>query len=704
MRRSCLLFLSLLSAQEVEIWRDSLGTPYIFGKRDADCAYGLAWAHAEDDFGRIQYLLAVSKGKLGKITGKQGAAGDFFSYFTGAHELASRQYDSLPGSIRTLFEAYTEGINAYARSHPGEIIDKTLFPLQPIDLLRGYIIVLSSMVGASRALQKIAEGKPELHGVRSEEGSNGIALSSAKTADGHTYLVLNPHVAIEGIMRWYEAYLHSEEGWQVLGAYFPGTISPGMGVNPYLGWAMTFNWPDYVDVYKLRLHPKNPLLYRVDGRWETLSVEKVRLSVRLIGRKTVSERGWPIAGLKRPWGPVIYVKRKIWRSRFGPVFRTRQGAFAVRFAAERFYLAPLQWYQMSRARNFGEFYQALHVQGIPLFNIVYADRNDTIFYLSNALLPERTPGYDWQGILPGDTSAVLWRRYLSIEELPQVLAPRCGFVFSVNNSPFATTSAEEAPRAEAFPPEHAWQWNRHNNREFRILELLQAKPKISWEDFHAIKYDRHYPREGAVMKRLLPSYLEVPDTRDPLLREALQVLRTWDGSGMGESRAAPLLLLASYRAVQEAKLSGYFWIEEVRQPLPLPVRVSSLRYAAQQLKQHYGRVDPMLREFMNLEVKGKRYPWDGLPEQLAPSYGYWDEKRGFFKVLGGESYIQFVRFRRDAAYPEIESVVPWGISGKGNNPHFADQLPLYLERRCKPMSIDPAVIRQKARLVHRFTR
>ena len=39
-----------LSAQinptDVEIVRDAYGVPHIFGKTDADVAYGLAWAHA----------------------------------------------------------------------------------------------------------------------------------------------------------------------------------------------------------------------------------------------------------------------------------------------------------------------------------------------------------------------------------------------------------------------------------------------------------------------------------------------------------------------------------------------------------------------------------------------------------------------------------------------------------------------------------
>ena len=34
----------------IEILRDSYGVPHIYAPTDVEVAYGLAWAHAEDDF------------------------------------------------------------------------------------------------------------------------------------------------------------------------------------------------------------------------------------------------------------------------------------------------------------------------------------------------------------------------------------------------------------------------------------------------------------------------------------------------------------------------------------------------------------------------------------------------------------------------------------------------------------------------------
>jgi Penicillin amidase len=61
----------------IDIVRDSFGVPHIFAKTDAEVAYGLAWAHCEDDFETLQTCFLASKGLLGQVKGKEGAAVDY---------------------------------------------------------------------------------------------------------------------------------------------------------------------------------------------------------------------------------------------------------------------------------------------------------------------------------------------------------------------------------------------------------------------------------------------------------------------------------------------------------------------------------------------------------------------------------------------------------------------------------------------------
>ena len=58
---SSLLFGNLLEINSggfrAKIERDEWGVPHIYGERDGDVSFGLAYAHAQDDFNTIQDIL-----------------------------------------------------------------------------------------------------------------------------------------------------------------------------------------------------------------------------------------------------------------------------------------------------------------------------------------------------------------------------------------------------------------------------------------------------------------------------------------------------------------------------------------------------------------------------------------------------------------------------------------------------------------------
>ena len=62
---------------QVTIYRDIWGVPHIYGNKDKDTAYGLGYAHAEDDFQTIQNILIAARGKLASYYGKEAAPNDY---------------------------------------------------------------------------------------------------------------------------------------------------------------------------------------------------------------------------------------------------------------------------------------------------------------------------------------------------------------------------------------------------------------------------------------------------------------------------------------------------------------------------------------------------------------------------------------------------------------------------------------------------
>ncbi len=65
------------SRYSVEIIRDEYGVPHIIGETDADAHFGLAYAHAEDDWATIQQTLVASRGRGSEFYGKSEGPADF---------------------------------------------------------------------------------------------------------------------------------------------------------------------------------------------------------------------------------------------------------------------------------------------------------------------------------------------------------------------------------------------------------------------------------------------------------------------------------------------------------------------------------------------------------------------------------------------------------------------------------------------------
>jgi acyl-homoserine-lactone acylase len=86
---------SQVNPLDVEIVRDNYGVPHIYGKTDADVAYGLAWAHSEDDFKTIQEAYLAGNGLLSKHIGLKGAPVDFISQLIRSDYVVDSLFDTI---------------------------------------------------------------------------------------------------------------------------------------------------------------------------------------------------------------------------------------------------------------------------------------------------------------------------------------------------------------------------------------------------------------------------------------------------------------------------------------------------------------------------------------------------------------------------------------------------------------------------------
>ena len=118
-----LLFQSLLSQIDpanIDIVRDDYGVPHIFAKTDAEVAYGLAWAHAEDDFKTIQIGYLAGNNLLSRHIGNLGLGADFISQFIGSDSLFDQKYNFLCNYyhyIKVYYVQYENKILSFLLSH-----------------------------------------------------------------------------------------------------------------------------------------------------------------------------------------------------------------------------------------------------------------------------------------------------------------------------------------------------------------------------------------------------------------------------------------------------------------------------------------------------------------------------------------------------------------------------------------------------------
>ena len=665
---------SQINPDKIDIVRDEFGVPHIFAKTDAEVAYGLAWAHAEDDFETIQIGYLAGNNLLSEYLGNVGLGADFISQFIGSEDLFESKYDSdISSEYKNIVKAYALGLNSYAREHPDEVFVEDLFPVNEKKMMRYAQLQLFISSNGDKWVSNIIDNKLSYNFSKEEQykGSNTFAFNSTKTKDGSTYLAINTHQPLDGPVSWYEAHLCSEEGTNILGALFAGTPNILIGTNENLAWAHTVNQPDKTDVFALEMHPDKKLQYRVDGTYLKLEEKKAKLRFKLLGIP-------------------LSIKKKFYKSIYGPTLKNKSGFYSVRTPALFEIRALEQWWRMNKAKNFTEFYKVLKMKALPGYNIGYADKNDTIFYISNGLIPKRAKNYDWASVVPGNTRKTLWTESYEIEELPQVVQPKSGYFYNANHTPFKSSAEEDNPDPTNFDSNMGFE-TYDNNRSTRLKQLIDEYEKLDYDDFKLIKYDRQYPRPYT-FNWMDIHYLELLDSKKyPDIEMLIERLQAWDRKANKNSLGA-----GTFAVLYDQLRPFYSKIPEPK-IFPASYIIQALRNTKKYLLKYFNTTEVKLGDYQKLVRGSKELPIFGLPDVITAmsSRPY---KDGKVKVVSGESYIELIRFTDKG--PEIESVISYGSSDHPDSKHYDDQMEMYSNFKTKKMTLNKDSVYKNAKKIY----
>jgi acyl-homoserine-lactone acylase len=529
-------------AENTTIVRDTWGIAHVHGKTDADAVFGMEYAQAEDDFGRVETNNINALGRLAEAEGESKIFQDLRMKIFVDPEKLQTLYRSSPLWLQRLMVAFADGLNFYLSKHP-EVKPRVITRFEPwmaLAFSEGSIggdieqIDLKSLEDFYGAPTKRASTGPlpPLFSPVTEEaepgGSNGIAIAPSNTAEHHALLLINPHTSFYFRS---ELQVSSDEGLNAYGAVTWGQFFIYQGFNEHAGWMHTSSGVDAIDQY-LETVSQRDGHYRYKYGSETRPVMETRIVVPYKTSAGMAQKTFTV-----------------YRTHHGPVIASADGKWISIRLMQKPLQALVQSYSRTKAKNYAEFRHSLDLHANSSNNTIFADAEGNIAYLHANFIPRRDERWDWTKPVDGSTPETEWHELLSVEQLPHVLNPKSGWVYNVNNAPWSAAGAD-SPKRENYPK--YIENGRESARGLHAIRILADQKDWTLDSLTAAAYDSYLPWFEKTIPVLYKAWNSLPesDVRRQDLQPAVDVLGRWDFRWGVDSVATSVAVM---------------WAEELRQ-------------------------------------------------------------------------------------------------------------------------------------------
>ncbi|KPF61628.1 penicillin amidase [alpha proteobacterium AAP81b] len=662
-------------AAAVTITRDDFGIAHVDGRSDADAVFGMIYAQAEDDFARIETNYLKSLGRRAEADGEAALFEDLRMRLWIDPEDLQARYLRAPDWLQAICQGWADGLNFYIAKNPGKPrVLKHFEPWMALAFSEGSIgadyegVSVAGVAAFYGKIPVVAAAEPDR--LAEPAGSNGFAIAPSKSASGHALLLINPHTSFYFRS---EAQVRSAQGLDVYGATTWGQFFVYQGFNRHLGWMHTTSGVDSVDEFRLDVRSEGDGTFSWrDGRdWRPFDNRAVTLAYR------------------RPDGTMATRTFTTWTTPMGPITRGEGN----RWIATALMFKPVEALQQSwlrtKAADLGSYLQVAKLRANSSNNTLIATDQGRIALLVPQFVPRRDPRFDYRKPVDGSDPATRWQGEHDIDELPQVIDPKNGWVMNVNNRPWVSAGAD-SPKAELFPAylDQAGE----NAREDHAIAVLTEATGFTRDSLLEAAYDSRLTAFAQLVPGLVAAFDRLGPA-DPLrarLAAPVALLRGWDFR-VGEASVPASVaifwgeaLAAKFKAA--AREDRDYLIDYLDKTPTDADRLAALDGAIGRLTADFGRWQTPWGEINRLQRPAPGAAFDdkapSLPIGLASAN--WGALASFGAAPGpatkrwyggyGNSFVAVVEFGPQVS---ARAISVGGQSGDPASPHYFDQAERY---------------------------
>lgn len=662
-------------AAAVQIIRDRFGVAHVYGGTDADAVFGMLYAQCEDGFERVEMNYITALGRVSEIKGKEYVWQDLRARIILDQDVARSRFENATAELRTLLQAFADGINFYLYTHP-KVQPRLLTRFEPWHHLlfsEGSIGGDIASIGLSE-LKMFYTGGPRV-GVRDDvapmfdSGSNGFAVAPSHSVTGNALFYINPHTT------FYfrdEMQVSSRQGLEAYGAVTWGQIFLYQGFNANCGWMHTSSAADVIDFYREDVLEKDGKLVYRHGISER-SVEQKRHVIRYVQDGKMEES--------------VFTG---YRTHHGPVVAARDGKWISVGMMDKPVDALQQSFGRMKATGLTDFSKNMDLRTNSSNNTVYADRAGNIGYWHGNFMPRRDTAFDWSGIVDGANPATDWKGLHEQQEMIKIINPASGWIQNCNSTPFTATGTPADKNS--FPVYMAP--DSENFRGIHAQKVLGGIGKITADQLRELAFDPWMPGFEQMVPALITAFDTNRDVLNPVLQEPIDMLRQWDFRTSASSVPMTVAMVTGRKiiALLQSRLKGPTDNLSVVEAASSDVisdmeKMHCLREAISDLQRDFGTWKVGWGELNRYQ---RPVGMENIFDDQAPSLssglgsGFWGalatfESRSFgtrkWYGASGNSFVAVVEFGKKV---RSKAILVGGVSCDPASAHFTDQSSGYL--------------------------